>query len=159
MVTKFVLLHFVGIFLLITKLNAVTVSEANVLQTLESDNLGEFGRIESNNSFIEETILKSDENVTQNLKLNTSDANCRQIFQCYGYDIHVMYHYYNRAFQVILFLLFGIELKLTKVKAVARNPIGPGIASFCCWIFAPLVSTLKTNALSECQSVNEHILK
>ncbi|XP_055299144.1 uncharacterized protein LOC129566871 [Sitodiplosis mosellana] len=143
MVTKLVLLHFLGIFLLITKSNAITVSEANVLQIFGEDHLNDTREIEQNETYVGEMFLKSDENVfvpsDLKPKQNASDANCNQIFRCdSGYNIHVMYHYYNRAFQIVLFILFGIELKLTKVKAVVRYPVSPVIASFCCWIFAPL---------------------
>lgn len=146
MVSKLVLL---GILLLITKSNTIDVSESNVLKVFEKDHLNETDVVKPNSTFGNESILKSGENVFVKIivpndlmpKQNSNDVNCKQIFRCKNdYNIHVMYRYYSRAFQIILLILFGIEMKLTKIKAVLRNPIGPGIASFCCWILAPLVS-------------------
>lgn len=142
MVAKLVLLHVLGILLLITKTNAITVSETSVLEVTRKDHVNLTDEARQNETFVEEITIKSSESVSENsMPKQNGSAECKQIFYCESrYNIHVIYTYYNRGFQVILLILFGIELKLTKIKAVFRNPIGPGIASFCCWILAPLVS-------------------
>lgn len=151
MVPKLVLLHFLRILLLIFSSNAIDGSESNVLEVFRKDYVNETDKVKHNETFGKESILKNDENVFLKVivpndlkpKKNSSDVNCKQIFRCEnGFNIHAMYRYYNRAFQVILLVLFGIEMKLTKIKAILRNPIGPGIASFSCWILAPLVSEI-----------------
>lgn len=146
MFAKLVLLHLLGILLLITKLNAIEVSATNILEVSRRDHVNKAEKVNQNNTYVTKMVPKSSNSdyvneTVSNGRQNTSAADCKQIFRCEsGYNIYVMYTYYNRAFQIILFILFGIELKLTKIKAVLRKPIGPGITSFCCWIFAPLVS-------------------
>lgn len=70
-----------------------------------------------------------------NSSFNNSELNAQ--LKCTVYTIS---YYNDAAFQVILYIFFGVTIEMSKVRAVFMHPIGPAVAFVGNQIFAPLVS-------------------